>query len=67
MSSKLTFVIFFQKLEAVGLVPSGREDVEGNLAADRESELVAELFFQRTDHGRTDFRRFVVLVECVAL
>ena len=64
---RLTFVVLFQKLEAVGLVPSSRKDIEGDLAANGKGEFVAEFLFQRSDHRGTNFCCFVVLVECVAL
>ncbi len=54
-------------LQAVRLVPAGREDVEGDLPADGIGEAeVGELLFQGGDEGGADVVRRVVRFEGVA-
>ncbi len=54
-------------LQAIRLVPAGREDVEGDLAADGIGETeVGELLFQGGDEGGADVVCGVVRFEGVA-
>mmetsp|Transcript_1729 Transcript_1729/g.6659 ORF Transcript_1729/g.6659 Transcript_1729/m.6659 type:complete len:229 (+) Transcript_1729:110-796(+) len=56
------------EVEAEGLVPALGEDVERDLAADREGEIeVGELLLHGLDHGGSDVVFLVVLLEGVAL
>ncbi len=54
--------------QAVGLVPAGGEDIEGDLAADGEGQSeVAELLFEGLDELGADVVLLVVFFVCVAL
>lgn len=56
-------------LQAVGLVPSDGENVNADLASNRELEVegLTELLFHELDHGLADLVLVVVLEELVTL
>ena len=60
--------VLVKELKAVGFVPAAREDVEGNLATDRKSQIqVSKLLLQRCDHGFTDTCFEIVFLEGITL
>ena len=68
VSKEVNLVVVRQKLETVRLVPSLRNDVEGNLSANEIDEVhVRELLLQRLDHRLADVVHLVVLAERIAL
>ena len=68
VSKEVNLVVVRQKLETVRLVPSLRNDVEGNLSANEIDEVhVRELLLQRLDHRLADVVHRVVLAERIAL
>ena len=68
ISKEMDRIVILQKLETVRLVPSLRNDVEGNLSANEIDEVhVRELLLQRLDHRLADVVHLVVLAERIAL
>ena len=56
----------FNMLQAVGLVPSGWENIKRNLTSNGISQSqVREFFLQRVDHGGTNVVDLVVRLEIV--
>lgn len=53
--------------QGIGLVPAGREDIEGDLTANSECEtVVGELFFEDFDEGCTDLMNLRIHVREVS-
>ena len=61
VSEKVDFVELGQILEAVGLVPPRRENVERNLAPDRKRQFISELLLQSRYHCRSDLKISIYL------
>lgn len=68
VSAREVRVGLLEVLERKRLVPTGREDVEGDLAADAVREaVVRELLLERLDKCRADLGLLVKLLKFLAL
>jgi hypothetical protein len=64
----IAVAVLLQVLQAVGLVPTNRENIEGDLTADRVLQaVVGELLLQELDHVLADVVGLVVLFKVVSL